>query len=91
MSGRANLRRATDHRATVRSGYCPIGLLSCRVNLSWATITRANVRSGYCLVGLLSGGDVSSGNVRRDMSVGLVSGRTTVRESPVIGQYFFSR
>ena len=38
MSGRANLRRATDHGATVQSGYCPIGLLTCRVTVSWATI-----------------------------------------------------
>ena len=66
MSGRAKSDRANLRRATVRSGYCPIGLLSCRVPVSWATIPRANVRSGccpsgYCPVGLLSVGDVSSG------------------------------
>ena len=66
MSGRANLRQATGHRATARSGYCPMGLLSCRVTVSWATIPRTNVQSGccpsgYCPIRLLSVGDVSSG------------------------------
>ena len=42
MPGRANLRRATNHWAVVRSGYCPIGLLFCRVTASWAFIPRAN-------------------------------------------------
>ena len=70
MSGRANQRRAT-----VWSGYFPIGKMSCRVIVSRATILRANVRSGccpsgYCPVGLLSVGDVSSGKC----PVGLLSG-----------------
>ena len=34
-----NVRRATDHRVTVWSGYRPIGLLSCRVAVSQATIS----------------------------------------------------
>ena len=66
MSSRANVRRASDHRATFRSSYCPIGLLSSRFTASRATIHRANVRSGcclssYCPVGLMSVGVVSSG------------------------------
>ena len=52
MSGRANLRRTTDHWATVRSGYCPIGLLSCRITVSWFTISRATVCRG-CVLGTI--------------------------------------
>ena len=50
--------RATDHRATALSGYCPIGLLSCRV-----TVSRANVRSGYCPSGMCPWGSVRQANV----------------------------
>ena len=48
MSGRCNLCRDTDHRATVRSGYGPTVLLSCWVTVSWITIPRATVLSGMC-------------------------------------------
>ena len=66
MSGRtnvcqANVRRARDHLGTVQSGYCPIGLLSCRGTSIRATIPWANVRSGYCPVGLVSVEDLSLG------------------------------
>ena len=61
MSGRANQRRAT-----VRSGYFPIGKMSCRVIVSRATILRANVRRA---------------TVCRGCVLGKVSGQATVRES----------
>ena len=69
MSGRANHRRATDDCATVRSGYCPIGLLSCRVTVSRAIILRAalrraNVLSGYCLSRMCPQGSVLRDSVR---------------------------
>ena len=68
MSGRANLCRTTDHWVTVWSGYCPIGLLSC-----WVTVSKATYYPlGYCPVRLLSTGE---------LSVGLVSGQASVRES----------
>ena len=76
MSGRANLGRATDHRNTVQSGYSPIGLLSFRVTVSWTTIPRTNVPSGCCQWGYCL-----SGYVLGEVSVGLVFGRATVRES----------
>ena len=47
----ANVCRATNHRATVQSSYCPIGLLSCRVTVSRTTIPPANVQSGFCPLG----------------------------------------
>ena len=42
MSDRANVRRATDHGATVlsgyyQSGYYPFGLMSGRAVVCWAT------------------------------------------------------
>ena len=61
MSGRPNHRRATDHWATVRSGYCPIGLLSCRVIILRAAVRRANVLSGYSLSRMCPQDSVRSG------------------------------
>ena len=57
MSSWDNVRRATDHRATVRSGYCPfellsVGLLSLGLLSVWPVVRRATVLSGYCLPGL---------------------------------------
>ena len=73
MSGRANVCQATDHRATVRLGYCPIGLLSCRVTVSRllslgpmlgrAVVRRATVLLGYCLSGLCPRVSVRRANV----------------------------
>ena len=81
MSGRANPRRATDHGATVQSGYYLIGLLSCRVTVSWATILelmsgRAAVRrdtvlSGYCLSGMCPHGSARRAIVRSDYCPGI--------------------
>ena len=48
MSGRVMSGRTNVRRATVRSGYCLIGLRSCWVTVSRATIPRDNVRSGSC-------------------------------------------
>ena len=66
MSGRANIRRSSNHRATLQSGYCLIGILSYRVTVSRATINQTKVRSsfspsGHCPVGLIHVGTVSSG------------------------------
>ena len=51
ISGRANLRRATDHRATVRLGYCPfrllsVGLLSFGLMPGQVAVRRDTVLSG---------------------------------------------
>ena len=58
MSGRtnvcqANVRRARDHLGTVLSGYCPIGLLSCRVSVCRGFVL------GEVSVGLLSSRDTA--------------------------------
>ena len=51
MSDRAIVWRTTDHRATARSGFCSMGLLSYLVTVSRATIPWANVRQGCCTSG----------------------------------------
>ena len=55
MSDWANVRRATDHRGTVRSDYYPIGLLSCPErqlglpqNLRWNSPQRNTTDSHLC-------------------------------------------
>ena len=85
MSGRCNLCRDTDHRATVRSGYGPTVLLSCWVTVSWITIPRANVRLGCCPSGYYP-------VVLQDCQATVLSGmcpggsvcRDTVWESPIL-------
>ena len=64
MPGLANVRRASDHRATFRSGDC-----------LRATITRVNVRSGCCLSGYCQSGLSPRVGIRRAFA-----GRATVWE-----------
>ena len=81
--------------ANVRSGYCPVKLLSGRANIYRASLHgllsgQVTVHSGYYPVRLLSGratvfrvslhrATVCRGSILGEVSIGLVSGRATVR------------
>ena len=69
MHGRANVRWATDHRATAPPSYCPIGSLSCwilSVGLLFLGLmsSQAIVLSGFCLSGLCPWGSVHCASIQ---------------------------
>ena len=82
MSGQTKVRLATDHLASVRSGYCPIGLrpiwllpvgqLFLGLMSGRAVVRQTAVLSGYCPSGMCPRGSVRRASVRSGYCPGTV-------------------
>ena len=64
MSGPASVHGLLSGQVTVQSGYCPVRLLSSRATVFRVSVNRVTACRGYAL---------------EEVSIGLVSGRATVR------------